>query len=243
MVTAMAILVTGCGGGDGSGGATSVVSIEPAQTPDTRDCAAEALATDVEPDGLTPAPGEYLYATTGERGIPEDRATIQSLPKESVFTATAANDFENVECFVLQRKLSESLADTSTIAIRGSDAYLTKIVAQAGGQITELAPNPPVLIFSGDELEWEGTFEGPTSGRYRSSIIGRKSIKVGNKRFSAVGVRTEIALSGEIEGTESVTRWLSARENLVLAETVDQRRKFGVDTVVLRYKAKLKKIP
>lgn len=239
----LAVFASGCGDEKPKGGTDAPISAAPPAEPDEAACAAGSLTTQSAPDDLIPAPGKYSYRVDGERGVPGQGGSLEPLPSTADFVSTESVKFGNVECFSLQRKLDAALADTSTIGIRGADAYVTTIKSQAGGQITELQPNPPILLFSGDELEWEGTFQGATSGRYASEVIGRKTISTAGKRFDAIGVRTEMALSGEIEGTETVTRWLSTRENLVLVEQVLQRRKFGVDTAVLRYRARLAGTP
>lgn len=234
------LLAVGCGGDKAPPPAKPIV-VEPPAQPTDADCGltGEGSAKDAE---NPPRPGTYTYRLEGEREVAGDRREVTKLPTTMRVIVTEAIRDGAQSCFAMQRRYEEDLGETGVFVINGSDILLRSGRFQAGGDITEITPDPPVLALSGDELEWSGEFAGATSGRYRASISGRKRMKVGNDRVEVVGVETVVSYSGEIVGSERSTRWISVDSGLVIAETVTQRRDYGLDKLKLTYTSRLQSL-
>ena len=239
MVLVLALLmaaVAGCGGGDEGAPAEDEAKLERPTKPTAEDCAADTLATNAKPDDLVPRAGVYRYSTSGTRRIvSDDGGSSSRLPRRTQTIVTPMLETGSLRCFRVQRRFGEQLGDTVTLVVRGGDLYITQLSSVAGGQLVDLRPNPPIRSVPGEEVEWRGTFRGPTSGSYAGSVIDRRSIN----GEPAVGVKLEVVSRGEVEGSERSTRWVSLDRNLVLSETVVQQRKFGLDKLELRETSRL----
>lgn len=230
-----AAVVPGCGGDDEGAPAEREATLERPKPPTAEDCAVKTLATSTKPDDLVPRAGTYRYATTGTRRVLGGDGTSSRLPKTSQTIITPALKAGSLRCFRVQRRFGEQLGDTVTLVVRGGDLYITQLDSVAGGQLIELRPNPPIRSVPGEEVEWRGSFRGPTSGSYAGAVIDRRRIN----GEQAVGLKLQVVSSGEVEGSEKSTRWVSLDRNLVLSETVVQQREFGLDRLELRSTSKL----
>ncbi|MBI2691126.1 MAG: hypothetical protein HYX29_04180 [Solirubrobacterales bacterium] len=235
---------TGCGSSaaenSDSAGAIQVKAPAP---PGATACAANALRTSASPDDLVPKPGTYEYAVKGSRKVVGSNGEATPLPTSIQFIVTPERKYGNVRCFNVQRRYTAALADTATFSVRGGDVYLTRLDTQNGGEFISVTPEPPVLSLNGAEQQWSGEFQGPTSARYTAEIVGLKKLRVGGSSQQAVGIESETKFNGELDGSEKSVRWLSSRDNVVLMETVTQRRTFGVDRLEMSYTARFKSGP
>lgn len=238
-LAAAALGAPACGGAEERSAAPEGIRLAAPTRPATADCAARQLATAATPEGLAPAPGSYRYRTEGTRTLSGERSRVRRLPSRTTIAVTGERRIGNLRCFRVQRRYARALGDTATFVIRGSDIYLTGLLLQVGGDLSEIAPDRPVLFLSGDELEWSGRFEGTTRGRYAASVIGRRTMKVGTRRVRAVGVEIRLSFAGEVRGTARLEQWISPDRNLVIAEKVEQRRSYGLDRLRLDYSSRL----
>lgn len=186
-----------------------------------------------------PQPGTYLYRTSGKRVYLGVEKRVARLPSTTKMIVTDSLRDGAQSCFTIQRAYEKDLGDTGTFVINGHDTYLRSGRFQAGGDITSFTPRPSPLIVSGSELEWSGVFRGQAVGRYRSTVIGRKRIRVDGKSVQAVGVSSRVEYSGDIQGSERTTRWFSLSRGLVLHESETLEREFGLDELRLSYKSRL----
>lgn len=237
---ATTVAAAGCGSSPPEkGNTTGTVRVKAPTPPDATACAASALSTKTAPDDLVPKPGTYDYAVKGSRKVVGADDPAKPLPSRSEFIVTAERKFGNIRCFSVQRRYTEALADTITFGVRGGDVYLTRLDAQNGGEFISVVPDPPVMSLNGAEQQWSGEFQGATSARYVVDVVGVKKLKLGGSSQQAVGIKTVSKFNGDLEGSEESVRWLSTRDNIVLMETVTQRRKFGLDELEMSYKARL----
>lgn len=239
ILPAAALSLVGCGSQDTP--APKPIALEPPTTPTAADCGLSGKGSRSEAEN-PPAPGIYTYKLVGVRKVRGDSPRTTKLPQTMGVTVTPAVREGAQSCFVLQRKYETSFGETATIVINGSDYLIRSGEFQTGGEIIDLLPDPPILLFSGDQLDWSGAFRGQTSGRYRAEVIGRKRIRVGGKSVQAVGIDSTVSYSGEIDGQERSIRWVSVNSGLALSESVHQRRAFGLDTLILDYKSKLESL-
>jgi hypothetical protein len=234
----------GCGSSsDESPDSAGTIQVKAPSPPDATACAANTLNTAAAPDDLVPTPGTYEYAVKGSREVVGSADPAKPLPTSMQFIVTPERKYDNLRCFNVQRRYTEALADTATFVVRGGDVYLTRLDTQNGGEFISIAPEPPVISLNGAEQQWSGEFKGPTSARYVADVVGLKKLKVGGRSQQAVGIETVIKFNGELDGSEKSLRWLSSSDNVVLMETVTQRRKFGVDELEMSYTARLKSGP
>jgi hypothetical protein len=234
-------LLAACGGGDdepapGAEGA-SAAAPEP---PDAERCAAEALRTSVRPGALVPGAGTYEVAVRGTSTLIEagGQSRPEALPRRGKVVVTPARSFGNVRCFTTQT-IRGPLRTDATFAVRGEDIYLTASEFDNGASRTSVAPSPPILAVRGGELEWSGTFSGPTRGTYRASAIGRRTMTVGGERVRVVGISSQTSFDGEQRGTDDSTRWVSLRDNLVVLEEAASEISSGGDRLRLRARTQL----
>lgn len=237
------IVAGGCGSDDegAPGGARADAALPAAATPAPSACAAEALRTSARPDDLVPPAGDLAYATVGtRRSLGQGGGGSTPLPRRTAATISAARKVGRLRCFVVQRRYTPQLADNLTTVVRGGDVYLTRLQITAGGQVVEITPDPPIKTLDGDDLEWEGSFDGPTRGRYAGAVVGRRAVRVGDRAARAVGVELRIAFTGELRGSSRSTTWFSLDHNVVVDEKVTQKRALGIDRLRLDYRAKLR---
>lgn len=232
--------LAGCGG-EGRKKAPAQIKLARPAEPSASDCGKGLSNTSERPE--RPAtPGTYSYSTEGEKALIGAKRHVSKLPAQTEVIVTPARKLGNILCYVTQRRYGPSLGDTATLLVRGKDVYLRGMRFQSGGYIKTLAPRQPLLSLSGSELDWSGSFNGPTSGRYAAEVIGRKQIKVGPKPVRAVGIKARISYAGEIEGWERSTSWVAIDHNLMVAESVEKERKFGLDKLRLEYESKLQSL-
>lgn len=236
-IVAPTVILFGCGETKPQGAARELTVPKP-KRPTVAQCRTSALGGAASSERPTPA-GRYLYRTNGKRVVQGARKRVFKLPTATTLIITPARKVAGRWCYVSQRRYTDSLGDTATLLISGADLYLRQLRFQSGGYIKTLSPSRPLLTLSGSELDWSGVFRGTTSGRYAAEIVGRKQVKVGPVRVSAVGVKTRISYAGDIKGWERSTRWISLKRNIVLAERVMQSRRFGLDRLRLEYRSRL----
>lgn len=232
-----AVFASGCGGGD-TPSQTVKIQLPTPKMPSAADCGLDGSGSKSSSE-TPPKPGTYSFSTTGTRSVVGDSEPPKALPATTKLIVTAALRKGGQSCFVTQHRLEDNLGDTGVFVISGGDTFARSAEFQVGADVSEIVPDPPILLLSGSELEWSGTFSGATRGRFAASIVGRKTISVGGRKVKAVGVETRTAYAGEIEGVERATRWLDPDTRLILAEDVKQERTFGLDRLRLHYRSKL----
>lgn len=243
LLSALAAVAASCGGGESSDddpatrGAPSSLVRAPS-IPSPRDCAAAQLRTSAPADPtLIARPGRYTYRTAGS--VRSGDRNPRRLPRRTEYIITDDRRIGAVRCFRVQRRYMPRLADTATFAVRGGDVFLTETRVVAGGQLITIRPEPPVKSLDADDLEWSGSFRGPTRGRYAATVLGRRTFRIGGKRIRSVGVELRYTLDGEIRGSERSRRWFALDDRGVVSERVEQKRRFGLDPVVLDYRARM----
>ena len=182
--------------------------------------------------------GDYRYRVAGwmsVSGEPETR-----LPTAMVVTVTSPRRIGSLRCFGVRRALADGVVQSAVFVVRGTRLYITEVQNVIGGQETVIRPDPPVLAHDPDRLAWDGAFAGTTSGD-RAELLGRRTFRVGGRELRAVGVHLRLAFRGDVEGTEISTRWIARGSRLVVREEVDQRQRFGVDELLLVYRAALRR--
>lgn len=245
-LAALAVTLAACGGGgdgDTSGAGVTApdgqATLEPPTTPTREECATEQLEASEPPDDLVPPPGDYTYEVDGTRRTLGAAGGETRLPDSFTFTITEARSIGQLRCFTIHRPYTPQLADQTTFVVRGGEAYVTRVRAIAAGRAIEIVPNPPIKALSGDDLEWSGSFRGPTRGTYAGSLLGRRAIRVGGRRERALGVELRLSLAGELRGTSVTRTWFSQESNLVLQEDARQERTAGAERLVLDYEARI----
>ncbi|MBI4898493.1 MAG: hypothetical protein HY827_09040 [Actinobacteria bacterium] len=229
--------LSGCGGDDPAPPAKPIVLKTPS-TPTDANCGLTGAGSSRDAE-KPPTPGTYHYETTGTRALLGEKDRITKLPRETQMIVTGSISKGAQRCFTTQRRFESNLGDTGVFVINGQDTLLRTGSFQAGADITEIVPDPPMTVLSGSDLEWSGSFDGLTKGRYRAEIVDRKRMRVGGKSVQVVGVKMNVRYSGDVEGFERSTRWVSVKDRLVVAETVEQKRAFGLDSMRLKYSSKL----
>lgn len=236
LAMAAALLVIGCGSGDAPKAAA--ISLQPPDSPTQADCGLTGAGSASEAEA-PPEPGIYEYTLKGKRQMVSDTTTTTRLPASMQIIITDSVRQGGQSCFAMQRRYDKALGETGIFVINGSDYYIRSATFQAGGDITEVVPDPSILMLSGDQLEWSGAFSGATSGTYRAEALGRRSVKVGGRAVKAVQIETHVRYSGEIEGRDDATRWVAIDSGVILSEQVSQSRAFGLDTLKLDFKSQL----
>jgi len=232
---ALALILVGCGGTPEPVGDARDRPPPPLVVPDRAACAADRLATRRHPDERAPRAGTYRYRVAGTQRVRGDAA--KPLRRDMIVEITPARRIGNVLCYRARRTLLRGVSETATLAVRGNRAYITEIESTLGGLHTRFTPNPPVLALDPDLLSWEGTFVGTTSGRYKAEYLGRRRFKVGGRSVRAAGGRLRLASTGEQVGSQRSTQWVDPHSRIVVREVVEQRRIFGVDELILDYRA------
>ena len=233
--------LAGCGGtDDSSSGGGESARLEDPTKPTAEACATETLATSAKPDYLVPRAGSYRYSMRGTRKTLAQESVASPLPKQTQFVFTPPLASGNVRCYRTQRRYSPDVADTTTVAVRGSDVYVTNLDVFTRGKTYTVKPNPPIKVLDGDDFEWGGTFSGPTTGRYQANVLGRRPIAAGGgKRERAVGVQLRVSFAGDLRGTARTVTWFSMDSNLPLLEQSKQDRDVAGLRLGLEYEAKL----
>lgn len=204
--------------------------------PSAQDCAAAALKTDVSAKDAPPPAGTYDYTVKGTRTVSGAR---KPLPARSELIVTRERRIGGLRCFRVQRRLGPALADTATVVARGPDAYTTQLELQAGGSLTTIRPRPPIRSVSGGDPEWSGSFGGDTRGQFQGSVIGRKTMRVGGRKVTVLGVELRVSFAGKVTGTDISDQWVETKHNLPVAGTTKEMRSFGLDKIGLDYGAKV----
>lgn len=233
----MGLIPAGCGG-EPSPPEIQPIALRPPSLPSTADCGLTGDGSAADAD-QPPKPGTYLYRTTGQRAFLGEQKRVTKLPSTTKMIVTPSRRKGAQSCFTVQRAYEPELGDTGTFVINGSDTYLRSGRFQAGADVTAFTPRPSILVVSGSELDWNGAFRGRTTGRYRTSVVGRKRIRVNGISVPSVGISTRVEYAGDIEGFERSTRWFSLRHGVVVQESETLERAFGLDRLRLSYKSRL----
>ena len=231
----------GNGGGGGGGGELGgeAAKLEPPKQPAPEDCAA-APKSDQEPADLVPEPGRYTYTVEGTREE-KGSGTPTKLPSEAPLIVTPSVNVGKVACFRTQFVYSPKEADTVTFAVSGEDVYITGIQSFVAGQTPGFKPEPPIKAIQGTGTEdWGGEFGGPTTGQYQGSFLARKPLEFEGKSERALGFELRFSFAGEVRGTSTQSTYVSPTKGYLFEQDVEQDRDFGGQSVVLKYKAKLK---
>jgi len=233
-------LILGCGGG-GDALESSGSLVRMPTTPRARDCAPRVLSTTSRARGVLPRAGTYVYETNGSSATLRDGKVTERLrlAKRSKMIVTAPARVGRLRCFRVQRRLADAVADTVTVVVRGSEAWTTGTELQAGGDLVDVLPRPPVRTLASDDLEWSGAFGGRTRGVYRASVLGRRRFTVGHRRVRAIGVDMRLAYRGDVDGTQRSVIWSSLEDNVALTERVTIDRRFGLDRHRIHYTSEL----
>lgn len=239
-IVLVTLALTACGGGDAPS-QTAKIELETPKTPTAEQCGLDGGDSKSGKES-PPEPGAYDYTTTGTRSVVGESEPPTELPDTTQLIVTPAFQQGAQACFISQHRLEDNLGETGVFVISGDDMFVRSAEFQVGGDISEVTPDPPILALSGSELEWEGTFDGATRGRFAANIAGRKTFRIGGEKIEAVGVETRTSYAGEIEGLERATRWLDPETRLIIAEEVLQERTFGLDRLRLKYESKLKSL-
>lgn len=238
-----AALLPGCGSSSGTGEASSSSALKPPAKPTPADCQADALATNAKPETLVPAPGTYVYAVKGTRrersssGVPTKLApTAETITTDNIKAG-------NLRCWRAQRRYTPKIADTYTFVVRGGDVYISGIDFYAAGRVFHVVPKPPIKAVDASNLNWQGSFSGPTNGQYAGSAIGRKTVDAVGGRQHTLGVELRLSFGGQVQGTTRQDNYVSLDKGLLLTEDVLQDRTIGGQPVRLAYKSRLKSTP
>jgi hypothetical protein len=237
-------LVAGCGSSSSdSGAAASDSSLKPPTTPTAADCQAQALATSAKPETLVPAPGTYTYAVKGTRREQSSSGVPTKLAPTAETITTPSIKAGNLRCWRAQRRYTPKIADTYTFVVRGGDVYIAGIDFYTAGRAFHVVPKPPIKGVDASNLNWQGSFSGPTNGQYAGSAIGRKTVDAVGGRQRALGVELRLSFGGQVQGTTRQDNFVSLDKGLLLSEDVTQDRTIGGQPVRLAYKSRLKSAP
>jgi hypothetical protein len=245
IVLVVAIALAGCGSGSSASSSDAgAVLLRGPGTPNQRDCSVAALHTNIAAQDLSPAPGTYLYKVKGTRSLSGGTKSVKPLPPVVRVIVTPISRYGKLVCFRMQRRYTAALGDTATFVVRGSDVYLTHLILQSGGEITEIHPTPPVRSLAGSDLNWSGSFSGDTQGQFAGDVVGRRTLPLpGGGKAKAIGIQLRVSFAGQTRGTLNTTQWLSASRNFVLGEKVDLNRSFGLDHEHLQFQSQLQSLP
>lgn len=237
---ALAVGLAGCGDSDErEPRGEPTAQLRPPTVPAAADCAQEALRTDTAAGEGAPPAGRHRYTVRGERQTLGSAGGTTALPERAEFEVTEARTIGNLICYRVQRRYTPQLADEATLVVRGGDVYLAKLTSYVAGRALEVNPDPPVKAIDGDDLEWSGTFEGPTRGSYAATNLGRRAVSAGGRRQRAIGIELRVSFTGEVDGTLHSQTWLSIDDFLPLVEETRQDRTLGGDRTRLDYTARL----
>jgi hypothetical protein len=239
IVGALWIAAGGCGGSEGSSDPVASQAIPRPTAPSAEDCAARELATDERARPLAPKPATYDYRLRGKEAVLGGQREIYDLPRSMPMIVTPSTRVGNLRCFRVQRRIRSSVVETSTFASRGDAVYLTKLQLQTETSSETLVPRPAVLAISPDDVEWSGSFAGPTRGRYRGELLGRRTIRVDGRPVRAIGIALDSSFAGEVTGTQRSEQWFSLDRHLVLRGRHDERRRFGQENLRTTYSTRL----
>jgi hypothetical protein len=238
-VAALCMGAAGCGASDSSGDPVAGGAIARPTAPSAGDCAARELASGERSRPLAPAPGTYEYGLRGNETVVGEQREVYDLPRSMPMIVTPATKVSGLRCFRVQRRIRRTVVETSTFASRGEAVYLTKLELETDRSSETLVPRPPVLAISPDDVEWSGAFAGPTRGRYRGELLGRRTIRVGGRPVRAIGIALDSSFAGEVTGTQRSEQWFSVDRHLVLRGRHDERRRFGQDDLRMKYTTRL----
>jgi hypothetical protein len=245
-LAAMGTAVAGCGGEETGDAASPDAKLAKAPgTPPAENCATGPLKTDVPPDDLVPVAGTYTYRNTGTQKTEGLGGGATPLPARMRTKISKARKIGSLRCFTVHRPYSPQLIDNATFVVRGSDVYITRfeVVGAGGAGVGVVKPSPPIKSLDGDELEWSGSFSGDTNGKYTGSVLGRRTVKVGDRSERAVGVELRMAMNGDIKANFVTTSWIGLETNTVLTEKTKTDRSAEGPPIVLDLKMKLRKGP
>lgn len=240
LICAATLFAAGCGDGD-SGTAPKAIVIEDPKTPTNAECGLSGKGSAKDAD-KPPKPGKYLYVLEGRRVLVGDQKEVTPLPSQMQTIVTDSYSAGAQSCFAVQRRYEKDLGDTGVFVINGREMLLRSGEFQAGGDIAQFVPDPPITVIDDDELEWSGEFSGQTQGRYSVNVVGRKRMRIGGESVPVIGLSTRVSYAGEVEGIERSTRWFSTKHRIVVAETVTQERTYGLDRLRLTYKSRLQSV-
>jgi hypothetical protein len=235
IAAALCVGIAGCGTSDSASDPVAGKAIARPSAPKAGDCAARELATGEHSRQLAPKPATYDYRLRGKETVLGERHAIYDLPRSMPMIVTPSTRVGNLRCFRVQRRIRNSVVETSTFAGRGDAVYLTKLELETDTSSETLVPRPAVLAISPDDVEWSGAFAGPTRGRYRGELLGRRTIRVDGRAVRAIGIALDSSFAGKVTGTQRSQQWFSLDRHLVLRE----RRRFGQENLRTTYSTRL----
>jgi hypothetical protein len=236
--------------------ASEVALAGPPSAPTAGECDAVAkkLPAKQAPGVKPPAAGTYTYDTKGTIAKPGG-GKIQ-LPSESKVIVTEPTKSGNIVCFRAQLAYGSEAEGTGTLAVRGKQSFAVDAEFTAAGQRSTVQPEPPYPSPAAGDLSASGSYQGtvefegpsgkatgPVQGRYAYDTIGRKEMTVGGEKVKVVGIEARGSFRGENgSGTDQRTEWISVADRVVVAETVEQVRTTGDQTVRTSFKSKLQSL-
>jgi hypothetical protein len=242
-VLAVALALAACGGSDPppQSGAVSLPA-----TPSARDCGFRGTVPVAQRDRASggnveapPDPGVYRYRVSGKQVVPGAGVRVTDLPSRSDLFVTSSRLHGPLACFRAQRRYAPDIANTSTFVIRGGEVYLVGVLIQALGESQDVRPDPPVLTISDKGSSWSGRFAGRTYGSYSFSGLGKRAVRVGPRRLTAVGIKSVVAYRGAVSGTQRTIAWVSPSRDVVIAESFRSEQEFGLSSLRLRSHSEL----
>ena len=242
-IVAIPLLTAGCGGDSDAKSEPDALVLKAGSPPSVRDCAfedADSIGRAAPGSGriAAPAPGVYLYSTSGTETVPGGERP-EPLPHQTESLVTPSRRANDLTCFGSERRLSDRTRIPEVYVLRGEDVYITALGFDTPNLVQAFNPRPAVLALSGSTSSWNGTFTGSTSGSYRVEIVGRRTFRIGGKSVKAVGLQSDATYTGEATGTRRTETWLAVDQSLVIEEQGTSTVKVGGGTERLKYRVKL----
>jgi len=251
---AASVALSGCAGGGSPPAATANAGAGPPTQPSSAECAAAArvLRPTAPPTLTPPTVGLYRYATSGLATASNGRS--YRLPAELQMLVGRPQHSGYLTCLRVERRYGAKAAGTATVAIRGSQGFTLSADLYLLGQRATLKPNGPVPSGDMNSLASSGTFagtfegegkaarfNGPAVGQWASQVIGQRTVRVGGRTLSTVGIEVRSSFRGATaSGTDDAVAWVSLADRLPIVEQLTSVRTVGSLTGRLTYRARLK---
>lgn len=246
--------IAGCG----SSSSTPAPPARPAapEVPTATECRTPRSSGATQAQPQLPAPGAYEYTTSGVARTVSSVSHRAALGPVTRILITPARRFGAVRCLRIQRRYSDTDADTATVLLQGESMYLLALSFQNGDSVTQMVPNIPLQSLAPDQVHWAGSYQaqvtstspsahftGTGAGTYVSDVVGRRVFHIEGHRVRAIGVSFRTAFRAQdLRGTMSSVEWLSPDRHLLIKETVQQVRGFGGKSLRMRYTARLRSL-
>lgn len=177
-------------------------------------------ATDYE--RATPEEGVYSWATDGW----EEAAGIRrEFPDESqrIITASNGSGWKQHHFFSEEREIWSSFV----ISQQGAHMAMQRNRAKFGPVTNDSTIDfaPPMLVAPADlkvGYTWNGRWEGKTSGSYTGQIFDHGVMEIGGQKVEVWGMRLNIQLRGELDGTVLAEVMLAPKYALTVKEHYTQ---------------------